>query len=306
MTNYFKDLSGTAIKPEWIEERQGFSYLSWAFAQEILGEKHPEAIIEVKEYGENGFPFLQTPLGYFVQVEVTINGVKRGRPFPVTDSANRPLGAEYWKKGKRQGEGEYVMNRQPTSFDINTAIQRSFVKACAEHGIGLYIYQGEDLPASVTSGRKDELLTKFAEMRQNDKTDKWFVNKETLLGQNMEEWDLETLENYNKTLDELKKQAEEKRKLQQQQQEQQDDDGEEKDASAEKTEAQNPRAFRMAEVKKLIEAHDLVEQMAGEYMTKLKKDTLHKLTDRQLKMLYDMAKIKEQTALKSEQGEDNE
>ena len=33
-----------------------------------------------------------------------------------------------------------------TSFDVNKAIQRSLTKACARHGLGLYIYAGEDLP----------------------------------------------------------------------------------------------------------------------------------------------------------------
>ena len=33
-----------------------------------------------------------------------------------------------------------------TSFDVNKAIQRSLTKACARHGVGLYIYAGEDLP----------------------------------------------------------------------------------------------------------------------------------------------------------------
>lgn len=35
---------------------------------------------------------------------------------------------------------------QVTSFDVNKAIQRSLTKAAARHGIGLYIYAGEDLP----------------------------------------------------------------------------------------------------------------------------------------------------------------
>ena len=34
----------------------------------------------------------------------------------------------------------------PSAFDINTSIQRCLVKAIALHGLGLYIYAGEDLP----------------------------------------------------------------------------------------------------------------------------------------------------------------
>lgn len=35
-----------------------------------------------------------------------------------------------------------------TSVAVNKAIQRAFVKACARHGLGLYLYQGEDLPSA--------------------------------------------------------------------------------------------------------------------------------------------------------------
>lgn len=35
---------------------------------------------------------------------------------------------------------------QITSFAVNKAIQRSLTKAVARHGLGLYIYAGEDLP----------------------------------------------------------------------------------------------------------------------------------------------------------------
>ena len=33
-----------------------------------------------------------------------------------------------------------------TTMDVNKSIQRSLTKACARHGLGLYIYAGEDLP----------------------------------------------------------------------------------------------------------------------------------------------------------------
>ena len=41
-----------------------------------------------------------------------------------------------------------------TSFDVNKAIQRSLTKACARHGLGLYIYAGEDLPETETQTSK--------------------------------------------------------------------------------------------------------------------------------------------------------
>jgi hypothetical protein len=39
-----------------------------------------------------------------------------------------------------------IPTKDVTSFDVNKAIQRSLTKACARHGLGLYIYAGEDLP----------------------------------------------------------------------------------------------------------------------------------------------------------------
>lgn len=167
-----------------------FTYLSWAFATEVLGQHFPKAEIIVREYGDAELPYLKTELGYFVQVYVIIDGVKRGKPFAITDSANRPLGAEYWDKPSKK----YVMNRQPTSFDVNTAIQRAFVKAVAEHGLGLYIFAGEDLPSSVKDDRKNEILHAFTTWReQMPSADKWFLGKEALMGP-VANWDLDSLE----------------------------------------------------------------------------------------------------------------
>ena len=33
---------------------------------------------------------------------------------------------------------------ETTTFDINKTIQRAFTKAIAMHGLGLYVYQGEE------------------------------------------------------------------------------------------------------------------------------------------------------------------
>ena len=44
-----------------------------------------------------------------------------------------------------------------TSFDVNKAIQRSLTKACARHGLGLYVYAGEDLPESESEAMEREL-----------------------------------------------------------------------------------------------------------------------------------------------------
>src|SRR5207344_1852762 len=80
---------------------------------------------ELKRF--DGLPFLRTEVGYFVEVAVTVQGVALTQIHPVLDSKNRPIA-------------------EPTCFDINTSIQRCLVKAIALHGLGLYVYAGEDLP----------------------------------------------------------------------------------------------------------------------------------------------------------------
>lgn len=59
-----------------------------------------------------------------------------------------------------------------TSYDVNKAIQRSLTKACARHGLGLYIYAGEDLPeAERTDNEKIPSVEKApAAMRSAQKT----------------------------------------------------------------------------------------------------------------------------------------
>jgi hypothetical protein len=74
-------------------------------------------------------PFLRTELGYFVEVAVTVQGVTLSQIHPVLDQRNQPIA-------------------EPSAFDINTSIQRCLVKAIALHGLGLYIYAGEDLPGT--------------------------------------------------------------------------------------------------------------------------------------------------------------
>jgi hypothetical protein len=288
--NYFQKLNAIDVKDK-IKEKNGYNYLSWAFAQEVLGEHHPDAIIEVREYGEDGFPYLQTPTGYYVQVYVTINGIKKGKPFPVFDNSNRPLGAEYWDKKK----GEYVMNRHPSSMDINNSIQRAFVKAIAEHGLGLYVFAGEDLPSAVVEDRREAILADFKEWRTNPKTEKYFTTKEALLGPTSE-WDAATLEGIHKELTLLKAKAEEKAKAA--------EELARREGSKPETEEKKPLKDQGMDLEKQkfimdsCEKYKLIDDVVGEYMTKLKKETLTQLTGIQFERLYGIVEIKVRTVEK--------
>jgi len=133
-TNYFKTLSSINVS-DHIEKKGEFAYLSWPFAVAQLRLADPQACWEIKRF--NGLPYLGTDLGFFVEVAVTVQGITLSQIHPVLDGRNRPI-------------------LSPSSFDINTSIQRCLVKAIALHGLGLYIYAGEDLPDG--ESRKEETV----------------------------------------------------------------------------------------------------------------------------------------------------
>jgi len=124
MDNYFARLNQINVS-EHIEKKGEFSYLSWPYAVAQLRLADPTAVWEIRRF--DGMPFLKTDTGYFVEVAVTVQGVTLSQIHPVLDGKNRPI-------------------LEPTSFEINSSIQRCLVKAIALHGLGLYVYAGEDLP----------------------------------------------------------------------------------------------------------------------------------------------------------------
>lgn len=126
MQNYFQQLNAVNVS-EHVEKKGQFSYLSWPYAVAQLRLADPESFWEVRRF--EGLPYLKTEAGYFVEVSVTVQGITLSQLHPVLDGRNKPL-------------------QTPTVFDINTSIQRCLVKAIALHGLGLYIYAGEDLPDS--------------------------------------------------------------------------------------------------------------------------------------------------------------
>jgi hypothetical protein len=122
--NYFSELYKVDVSKH-IEKKGKFSYVSWPFAVAELKKRHPDATWEVCRF--DGAPFMSTNAGVFVEVAVTVNGCTLSQIHPVLNGQNRPIA-------------------QPNAFDINTSIQRALVKAIALHGLGLFVYAGEDLP----------------------------------------------------------------------------------------------------------------------------------------------------------------
>ena len=107
-----------------------FDYLSWPLAVQELLKICPDAEWEVHEYpNEDGLtaPYMTTSAGCFVKVSLTCEGITRTQVHPVTDHRNQTIA-------------------HPNSQEINTSIQRCLAKVIALHGLGLYIFAGEDLP----------------------------------------------------------------------------------------------------------------------------------------------------------------
>lgn len=145
MKNQFIELASVDCS-EHVEQKGKFTYLSWSFAVNELCKLHPCATWETIRF--DGMPYLKTEFGVFVEVAVTVGSVTRSQIHPVLDGRNRPIS-------------------QPDAFHINTSIQRALVKAIALHGLGLYIYGGEDLPTE-SIGYTDEQHEIFLELIKAD------------------------------------------------------------------------------------------------------------------------------------------
>lgn len=127
MENYFVVLNNINVNDK-TEKKNGLTYLSWAWAWGEVKKLHPDATYTIYE-NEVGWNYHTDGHTCWVKTGVVVNGVEHIEYLPVMDFKNNSIPAD-----------------KVTSFDVNKAIQRSLTKAVARHGLGLYIYAGEDLP----------------------------------------------------------------------------------------------------------------------------------------------------------------
>ena len=113
---------------EHTEKKNGLTYLSWAWAWGELLKQFPDSTYTIYE-NKDGWNYHTDGKTCWVKTGVTVDGKEYIEYLPVMDFKNRSISAD-----------------AVTSFDVNKAIQRSLTKAVARHGLGLYIYAGEDLP----------------------------------------------------------------------------------------------------------------------------------------------------------------
>ena len=127
--NYFLELNKINVNDK-TEKKNGLTYLSWAWAWGEVKKLHADANYTIYE-NKDGWNYHTDGKTGWVKTGVTINEIEHIEYLPIMDFRNKSIPAE-----------------NITSFDVNKAIQRSLTKAVARHGLGLYIYAGEDLPES--------------------------------------------------------------------------------------------------------------------------------------------------------------
>jgi len=144
----FTKLNGIDVSSK-VKTKNGLTYLSWSSAVAEVKKLYPD--MEVKIYPQIMDQFGNTRFWHddgktgWVEVGVTINGKEEREVLAIMDFKNKSIPAE-----------------NITSTDANKAIKRCMVKAIALHGMGLYVYEGEDLPEDVTKAA--QLQTEILEL----------------------------------------------------------------------------------------------------------------------------------------------
>jgi hypothetical protein len=117
------------------EKKNNLTYLSWAWAWAEALKADPTASYKVEMFGDKCFMDINGTAMVFVTA--TMFGKPMTCQLPVMDYRNKAIS-------------------NPDAFAVNTAIMRCMTKALSLHGLGLYIYAGEDLPEE--GGRSDKVV----------------------------------------------------------------------------------------------------------------------------------------------------
>lgn len=125
--SYFEKLFAINVNDR-VEKKNGLSYLSWAYAWAEVKKLYPSANYTIYENAD-GWNYFTDGRTCWVKTGVTIEEIEHIEYLPVMDNRNRSIPAD-----------------MVTSFDVNKAIQRSITKCIGRHGLGLYLYAGEDMP----------------------------------------------------------------------------------------------------------------------------------------------------------------
>ena len=107
-----------------IEKKGNLNYSSWAELWSELKKQYNEANFVIHEW--NGIPYLKTEEGVFTKVSVEVENLTHTILLPVMDFKNQAI-------------------KNPDAMQINKTIMRNLAKAISLHGLGMFLYRGEDL-----------------------------------------------------------------------------------------------------------------------------------------------------------------
>lgn len=185
-----------------VKEKNNLTYLPWSSAWAAVKKQYPDASFEIKPQIDqlgNSRPWHDDGKTGWVEVTVTIENQPITEVLAIMDFKNKSIPAE-----------------NITSTDANKSIKRCLVKAIAMHGLGLYIYEGEDVPEETSKAMElraviKELVAKkcstekgkakVAELcKAAEKTANPMISDDDITGNYNSIDDVEVLENLKKQL----------------------------------------------------------------------------------------------------------
>lgn len=161
----FKELSKIDVSEMMEKTLQKHNYISWVEALRVVLNQYGYDFSWHVQLNDQGLPYFKTDWnGAMVCVSTYIrdtNGAthERSQWHPVITHTNKPIEA-------------------PNTMQINTAIQRCLAKSIALHGLGLYIYAGEDLPPTDKNPDRED-STAYIAAKETRKVEKPVQDKET-------------------------------------------------------------------------------------------------------------------------------
>lgn len=175
----FKTLSTINLNDK-VEKKKNLTYLSWAWAWGEVKKAYPNATYQIIE-DSNGLPYIYDEnLGYMVQTSVTIDGEALSMWLPVMDGANKSMKSKSYDYTTRYGDKTC---EAATMFDINKTLMRCLTKNLAMHGLGHYIYAGEDIPEEPEHKEKSKEKSKVVLELKTDnwvRVTKWIATNKSL------------------------------------------------------------------------------------------------------------------------------
>lgn len=141
LLNYFEKFNSINYGDQ-VKQKNNLSYLPWAIAWGELKKVYPMSYYTVYE-NPDGWMYFTDGRTCWVKTGVTAvfddgTSLEHIERLPIMDHRNQPIPFE-----------------KVTASDANKSIQRSLTKACARHGIGLYVYQGEEASEELQKLRRE-------------------------------------------------------------------------------------------------------------------------------------------------------